>query len=97
MRRKKRSLIGLCIFPGYRWCGPGCNGPGDPINPVDAACKHHDECYAQRKNFCYCDLEFMRELRPLVNFHTLQGRQAWLLYNYAAVQSAFLCALLGRI
>lgn len=37
-------LFGFC-YPGYRYCGPGCSGPGAPTNPVDACCKYHDECY----------------------------------------------------
>ncbi|WP_325058505.1 hypothetical protein [Lentibacillus cibarius] len=35
----------FCIFPGYKYCGPGCSGPEQPINAVDAACQVHDICY----------------------------------------------------
>ncbi|RDY66986.1 phospholipase, partial [Halobacillus trueperi] len=46
-RRYKRPKF--CVFPGYRWCGPGCSGPGAPINETDAACKAHDECYRKTR------------------------------------------------
>ncbi|HWL11412.1 MAG TPA: Parvovirus coat protein VP1-like protein, partial [Ureibacillus sp.] len=36
-----RMGFGFCL-PGYRYCGPGCSGPGSPTNPVDACCKFHD-------------------------------------------------------
>ena len=36
---KRNRLLGFCIFPGYNWCGPGCSGPDDPANDVDAVVK----------------------------------------------------------
>ncbi|MFZ0475992.1 MAG: hypothetical protein WAM18_11040 [Halobacillus sp.] len=37
MKRYKRPYRpGLCLIPGYRYCGPGCSGPGTPVNAVDA-------------------------------------------------------------
>jgi RHS repeat-associated protein len=32
---------------GTRYCGPG--GQGDPVSPVDIACKKHDDCYDDNK------------------------------------------------
>ncbi|MDX8366780.1 phospholipase [Cytobacillus sp. IB215665] len=71
-----------CLFPGYRWCGPGCSGPGAPINDVDAACKAHDECYRIYGRTYECDLMFVRQLRPKVNPYTEKGRHAQLMYNF---------------
>nr|WP_269412541.1 phospholipase [Lentibacillus daqui] len=80
-----------CLFPGYRWCGPGCSGPGAPINAVDAACKAHDLCYQIHGHRCRCDQEFMRRLRPLINPHTPEGRHARTMYRYMRIKSLFTC------
>lgn len=91
-RRRPHGLSPrFCIFPGYKWCGPGCSGPGAPINEVDAACKAHDHCYREFGPSCHCDREFMNRLRPLINPHTTKGRHARLLYNYMRVQTIFTC------
>jgi len=47
-------------IPVYgNWCGPG-HGSGPPIDPVDAACKAHDECYSERGYLdCSCDRELV--------------------------------------
>ena len=45
MPQRRKGRFRFCVFPGYNWCGPGCNGPGAPINELDAACKAHDICY----------------------------------------------------
>jgi hypothetical protein len=93
-RRSHGGLFsGFCVFPGYKWCVPGCSGPEDPINDVDAACKAHDECYRRYGPSCYCDLEFMQRLRPKVNPHTIKGRHAKLLYNYMKFQTLLLVVL----
>lgn len=81
----------FCIFPGYNWCGPGCSGPGDPINEVDAACKTHDECYRKYEDRCRCDQELLRQLRPYLYEDTLMGRHARILYNYLLLQTRFRC------
>ena len=87
MHRKFR----FCVLPGYNWCGPGCSGPGNPINEVDAACKFHDECYRDCGDKCYCDLELMLLLAPYLHEHSQRGRHARLLYNYMKIQSEFTC------
>ncbi|MFA8439394.1 phospholipase [Pueribacillus sp. YX66] len=79
----------ICIFPGYNWCGPGCSGPGAPINDVDAACKAHDECYRNYGNIHACDQVFLERLQPLINPYTLQGRQARTLYHFMKVKMLF--------
>ncbi|WP_338450374.1 phospholipase [Niallia oryzisoli] len=83
---------GFCVFPGYNWCGPGCNGPGAPINDLDALCREHDRCYKQNRNRCECDQEFLRRLNSKVNPHTKKGRQAQLIYNYMKFQTLFTCS-----
>ena len=84
---------GFCIFPGYKWCGPGCSGPGAPVNGVDMCCMYHDICYQQYGPSCYCDRDFMECLRTRINPYTLEGRQARTIYNYMKFQQLFTCLL----
>ncbi|WP_430789844.1 phospholipase [Virgibacillus flavescens] len=86
-----RPFPRFCIFPGYNWCGPGCSGPGAPVNKVDAACKAHDECYRRYGSRCKCDKEFLRRLDIYRNPNTREGRQANVMYNYMKVQTFFRC------
>ncbi|MFQ3546012.1 phospholipase [Halobacillus rhizosphaerae] len=92
-RNRRGYFPRFCIFPGYKWCGPGCSGPGAPINAVDAACKAHDECYQQYGPCCYCDQQFLRQLSKLRNPHTLEGRHAQTIYQYMKLQSFFTCGI----
>ena len=78
--RRVRRSPGLCL-PGYRWCGPGCSGPGAPLNPVDSCCKRHDDCYRRSGPSKECDDMFLNCLRPKINAHTRQGRHARLFYH----------------
>lgn len=84
--RRKRSP-GFCIFPGYRWCGPGCSGPGAPVNDVDACCMKHDLCLRRGKPACQCDYEFMDCLRSKMNPHTQKGRHAILMYRFMQLKT----------
>lgn len=45
-----------------RYCGPGHSGPGDPIDLLDNACMHHDNCYNWGGNNCACDLALIKEI-----------------------------------
>ncbi|UOQ84485.1 phospholipase [Gracilibacillus salinarum] len=81
----------LCIFPGYRWCGPGCSGPGAPINEADAACKAHDECYLYSGDRCACDEAFIQRLRYLAGRPTEEGHHARVMLRYMKVQRVFTC------
>ncbi|QHE53574.1 phospholipase [Pontibacillus sp. HMF3514] len=81
----------FCIFPGYKYCGPGCSGPGAPVNAVDAACKAHDECYRFFGPSCHCDQVFLSRLYELQNPNTEEGRHARVLYNYMKLQTLFTC------
>lgn len=79
----------FCVFSGYNWCGPGCSGPGAPINAVDAACKAHDFCYKTYGNRYACDQELLNRLQFLMNPHTLEGRQARTIYNFMKMKIFF--------
>ena len=102
-KRDRRDWISLkeemegfvFVVPGYNWCGPGCNGPGAPINDLDAACKAHDDCYRRGRHACECDREFLKRLRPKINPYTREGRHARLMYNYIRLQSGITCGFFG--
>ncbi|WP_342342358.1 phospholipase [Neobacillus novalis] len=88
LRRRRR---GFCIFPGYRWCGPGCSGPGAPINDVDACCMGHDLCLSRGISPCQCDYQFINCLRNKMNSHTDKGRKAALMHDFMKVKATFTC------
>jgi len=94
MYRNQRRRPNLCLFPGYNWCGPWCNGPGEPINEVDAACKEHDICYQKTGNRCKCDREFINRLNPYIVDDTEQGKRARTMYKYMRIQAFFNCDFL---
>ncbi|MEA0551995.1 Parvovirus coat protein VP1-like protein [Lysinibacillus irui] len=78
MNRKRK--LGFC-YPGYRYCGPGCSGPGEPTNAVDACCKLHDECYTRHGSTRHCDEQFQRCLQPYMNAPNKMARDARLFYR----------------
>lgn len=82
---------GFCLFPGYNWCGPGCHGPGRPVNDVDECCQSHDLCLRAGRSRCECDQEFLNCLRPKVNRYADKGRKAALMYEYMRFQKMFTC------
>ncbi|WP_074433063.1 phospholipase [Neobacillus dielmonensis] len=88
---RRRSPFSLCVFPGYKWCGPGCSGPGRPINDVDACCYQHDRCLSQGYSPCECDKKFMNCLRSKINPNTQKGRQALLMYQFMKLKTPFTC------
>ncbi|QTD42989.1 phospholipase [Sporosarcina sp. Te-1] len=91
MRQRRKGMFRFCLFSDYNWCGPGCSGPGKPVNEVDAACKAHDQCYQRGGRPCECDREFLRRLRSEIDPATPQGRHARMLYQYMKMQSFFTC------
>ena len=91
MSYRENKGLRFCIFPGYNWCGPGCNGPGAPVNEVDVACKAHDICYRRYGDRCHCDSEFLRHLHPYIYENSRMGRHARILYNYTRLQMNFTC------
>lgn len=88
LRKQRRNR---CIFPGYRWCGPNCSGPGAPTNEVDACCMRHDLCLQRGGNPCQCDYAFMDCLHTKMNPHTAMGKQAAFMYQAMRVRTAFKC------
>ncbi|WP_335869060.1 Parvovirus coat protein VP1-like protein [Bacillus sp. 2205SS5-2] len=88
MSNRRRKKIGFC-FPGYRWCGPGCSGPGPPTNTVDAACRAHDQCYDRYGPSRRCDIDFLKRLEKEINSNTTEGRQALLMYRFIKLQLFF--------
>ncbi|KAB7671237.1 Parvovirus coat protein VP1-like protein [Bacillus sp. B1-b2] len=58
-RNKRRNRSGFCLPGGYRYCGPGCSGPGAPINYVDSCCERHDRCVTRYGSCAYCDQRLM--------------------------------------
>ncbi|WP_342567071.1 phospholipase [Psychrobacillus sp. FSL K6-4046] len=90
MQQRRNNKRGFCL-PGYNWCGPGCSGPGAPVNEVDAACMMHDLCYDSGRGPCICDREFLERLRPLVNRYTESGRHAGLIQNYMRIRTNLKC------
>lgn len=69
-----------CVYG--KWCGPGCSGPGAPIDDVDACCQAHDQCYGRRGYFsCSCDNELLNCIAPKRNILTPKGRAAWAVWT----------------
>ncbi|WP_164670498.1 phospholipase [Virgibacillus doumboii] len=91
MPQRRNRGTRFCIFPGYKYCGPGCSGPGAPIDDLDAACKAHDDCYRRFGPSCECDQLFLQRIGPMINPHTKKGRKARLMYNYMKMQTFFTC------
>ncbi|WP_308201945.1 phospholipase [Priestia megaterium] len=77
-----------CLFPGYKWCGPGCSGPGCPVNDVDCCCKYHDLCYEDYGSCRSCDEQFLDCLCSKANPYSLKGRQAYAMYTYMRLKLA---------
>lgn len=88
---RKYQKSGTCIFPNYRYCGPGCSGPGEPINDVDACCKAHDDCYKKGQSRCKCDQLFLKCLKDKVPHRGDKGIVARVMYAYMKLQIAFTC------
>ena len=91
VNRRVKRFPKLCIFPRYRWCGPGCSGPGAPINEIDAACMMHDLCYGHHGPTCECDYLLLKQLRTLINPYTKEGRHARIIYRYMLLQTRARC------
>ncbi|SES90858.1 hypothetical protein SAMN05421676_10283 [Salinibacillus kushneri] len=68
-------------LPGYRYCGPGCIGPGTPVNQLDVFCMQHDTCYRSNGNRRLCDDVFLRQLHPYTYRRDKLGKDARLMYQ----------------
>lgn len=84
----RRSNVKYC-YPGYRYCGPKCSGPGKPTNPVDHCCMLHDRCYEKTGNLKLCDQAFEQCLKPYKNSSTSMGRNAIFFSNVIKFKSRF--------
>ncbi|MBM7570770.1 phospholipase A2 family protein [Aquibacillus albus] len=87
-RRQIRRRPGLCL-PGYRWCGPGCSGPGEPVNEVDNCCKDHDDCYRKYGSSRKCDELLLDCLQNKLDNRSPSGRDARLIYNFIKFRNLF--------
>lgn len=81
----------MFCFPGYRWCGPWCSGPGQPINQVDACCMYHDQCLRSGFSPCACDERFMECLRPMMHGPYPMNRHARIMYSAMRLRRPFVC------
>ena len=88
----RNGRFGFC-YPGYRYCGPGCTGPGSPTNPVDACCKFHDECYMFNRDRGtrrgYCDSLFQQCLNQYAYINNRLGKDARLFSNAINMKNFF--------
>ncbi|MUK90334.1 Parvovirus coat protein VP1-like protein [Ornithinibacillus sp. L9] len=76
-------------LPGYRYCGPGCRGPGAPVNQLDYFCMQHDACYRQSSSRRACDEIFLRRLQPYIHRRDKIGRDAALMYRAISLKQSF--------
>ncbi|MDQ0270579.1 hypothetical protein J2S17_002454 [Cytobacillus purgationiresistens] len=89
MRDYKRR--GFCLPGGYRYCGPGCSGPGAPINYVDSCCKRHDDCIDRYGPCCKCDEELIRCVQSRTRDRGNEGSTARLISGFMRLRSSFRC------
>ncbi|GAA0462353.1 phospholipase [Alkalibacillus silvisoli] len=81
--------MGFCLL-GYRYCGPGCSGPGAPVNRIDRACKAHDDCYRRRSHSKkQCDEAFIRRLDLIKQQSNYEGRHARLIRDVMSIRLKF--------
>lgn len=83
-----RRGFGFCM-PGYRYCGPGCSGPGAPTNAVDSCCYMHDRCYEMNGDKLFCDQQFQQCLAPKMNPYTKEGKDAALFSKAIRLKNFF--------
>lgn len=67
----------------WRYCGKNNSGPGAPVNSADEACKRHDNCLAAGTAVCWCDTQFVYDLRRIRNQYSGADR----VYIEAAIQA----------
>ncbi|AYV66534.1 Parvovirus coat protein VP1-like protein [Niallia circulans] len=81
-KRRKRNPIKLCLPGGYRYCGPGCSGPGAPINYVDSCCRRHDQCVETYGSCRYCDEKLLHCVQSKSRERTQEGKTARLISDF---------------
>ncbi|HWJ79734.1 MAG TPA: Parvovirus coat protein VP1-like protein [Niallia sp.] len=80
--QRNRKKKGFCLPGGYRYCGPGCSGPGAPINYVDSCCKRHDMCVARYGSCAYCDQKLIDCVESRKSQRGNEGSTARLISNF---------------
>ncbi|MEK3990447.1 MULTISPECIES: Parvovirus coat protein VP1-like protein [Robertmurraya] len=76
-------------YPGYRYCGPGCSGPGRPVNQLDALCMKHDACLRRYGSHRMCDEIFMQRMIPIRNQRNKMGRDAAIMSGFMNLKRMF--------
>lgn len=76
-------------YRGYRYCGPGCSGPGTPINRLDSICRDHDLCYRRTGSRRICDEIFLNRVRPLMNQRSQIAEDARVMYQFMRLKNMF--------
>ncbi|MFT8321500.1 MAG: Parvovirus coat protein VP1-like protein [Bacillus sp. (in: firmicutes)] len=87
----RRKRIGFCLPGGYRYCGPGCSGPGVPINYVDSCCKAHDNCVSKYGSCCLCDRALIRCVQAKTKQQNQEGKTARLIANVMILRTGIFC------
>lgn len=81
----RKSRLDIPVWGNY--CGPGHSGPGKPIDLLDTACMHHDNCYGKEGYWsCNCDKGLVDEINSNLNHMT--GKQKAMAYAVKAYFSA---------
>lgn len=83
---KRRKATGFCLPGGYRYCGPGCSGPGAPINFVDSCCQKHDRCVARYGSCAYCDQKLIDCVDSRRAVRGNEGQTARLISNFMSLR-----------
>jgi V8-like Glu-specific endopeptidase len=69
-----------CVYG--KWRGPGCSGPGAPVDDVDQCCQAHDHRYANRGYFaCSCNRKLLSYIAPKRDMNTPKGKAAWAVWG----------------
>ncbi len=89
--KKIRKGKDFCLPGGYRYCGPGCSGPGAPINYVDSCCKMHDDCVARHGSNCRCDKQLIECVQRKTNERTQEGSTARLISGFMKLRTDMKC------
>lgn len=76
------------------WCGKGHSGPGAPVDLLDTACMHHDQCYAARGyGTCSCDDDLIAEInRNYPRMHTTEKWAANAVVAYFLARKKLQCS-----
>lgn len=87
----KAEMSGLSLPVWGRYCGPGHSGPGAPIDLLDTACMHHDQCYG-RGHDCPCNKALIIEIyRNFNRMGALEKTAAGGVAAYFAFANKFVC------